>query len=194
MKIPICKVCKKEYEKTISSMQKVCSPSCALALNQIHRDKVKAKDEKSFRDETRRLKKQLNDNDRGKQVKLCQKAFNRYIRARDKGHLCISCGAVPKTDGYIGSGGVHAGHYKSVGAHPELRFEELNVHNQCARCNEKLSGNIVNYRPALIEKIGADQVDWLEGPHKPKKYPIEELKTMATKYNKLARELENEAD
>lgn len=120
-------------------------------------------------------KKKLLDDDRSYQLKQAQAAFNAYIRARDKQEPCISCGRNH-------AGQYHAGHYRTVGANPELRFEELNCHKQCAPCNNHLSGNIVNYRINLIEKIGLASVEWLEGPHDPKKYTIEEIKEIRRIY------------
>ena len=68
----------------------------------------------------------------------------------------------------------------------------MNAHSQCVKCNRNLSGNTVDYRFRLIDKIGIDNVEWLEGPHKAKKYTIDELKEKATYYNGKAKELENE--
>ncbi|WP_205968727.1 recombination protein NinG, partial [Pseudomonas viridiflava] len=56
-------------------------------------------------------------------------------------------------------------------------------------CNTQLSGNIVNYRLALVRRIGITNVEWLEGPHEPQKYTIEELKALTAKYRALTREL-----
>jgi hypothetical protein len=111
-----------------------------------------------------------------------QAAFNRYIRLRDHDKPCISCGRNHQ-------GQWHAGHYRSVGACPELRFEEANVHKQCAPCNDHLSGNIVEYRRGLIERIGIDQVEWLEGNHEAKKYTIEEIKAIKAEYTHKAKEV-----
>jgi hypothetical protein len=41
------------------------------------------------------------------------------------------------------------------------------------------------YRSNLLKKIGLQKVEWLEGPHDPKKYVIEELKAMLTHYQQL---------
>lgn len=115
-------------------------------------------------------------------MKEAQKWFNKFIRLRDSQEPCISCGRHHE-------GQYHAGHYRSVGAAPELRFEELNCHKQCAPCNNHLSGNIVNYRPALIKKIGMKNVEWLEGVHSPKNYTIEDLKQIIETYkNKCKRQ------
>lgn len=127
-------------------------------------------------------KKEFNDNDKSLREKCAQAAFNAYIRGRDSNEPCISCGRYH-------TGQYHAGHYRSRGAHPELRFEELNCHKQCSPCNNHLSGNISNYRPALIDKIGQDKVDWVEGPHEPKKYTCAELKEIEQLYKQKLKDL-----
>lgn len=108
--------------------------------------------------------------------------FNKFIRLRDANDPCISCGR--HHDGQY-----HAGHYRSTGACPELRFEEDNCHKQCAPCNNHLSGNLTNYRPRLIDKIGIERVEWLEGPHEAKKYTIDELKSLISKYKEKVKPL-----
>jgi hypothetical protein len=115
-------------------------------------------------------------------LREAQAAFNRYIRLRDHDKPCISCGRQHQ-------GQWHAGHYRSVGACPELRFEELNVHKQCAPCNDHLSGNIVEYRRGLIERIGIDRVEWLEGNHAAKKYTIEEIRAIKAEYTRKAKDV-----
>ncbi len=62
-----------------------------------------------------------------------QKAFNAYIRARDAALPCISCGETNPPD--LHGGQWDCGHFKTVGAYPELRFEERNAHKQCKSCN-----------------------------------------------------------
>ncbi len=119
-------------------------------------------------------------------AKEAQAAFNKYIRLRDHSEPCISCGRHHQ-------GQYHAGHYRTVGGHPELRFEELNCHKQCSVCNNHKSGNIVEYRINLLKRIGADRLNWLEGPHEPRKYAINELKEIKKEYAKKARDLEKEA-
>lgn len=112
---------------------------------------------------------------RGEWLKELQVIFNKYIRLRDAQKNCISCG------GKLGSK-YDAGHYKSCGAHPELRFEELNVHAQCVRCNQHLSGNLIGYRKGLLIRIGTEKVEWLESKHEPLKLTIEEIKELKKVY------------
>lgn len=150
-----------------------CATNCGLERAQKARDKEKRK-------EVRKAKERLKT--RGEHAREAQAAFNAYIRARDADQPCISCGRHHQ-------GQYHAGHYRTVGANPELRFEELNVHKQCAPCNNHKSGNIVEYRINLVQRIGQDNVDWLEGPHEPKKYTIEQLKEVKREYRRKAREI-----
>lgn len=114
--------------------------------------------------------------------KQAQKAFNEFIRARDSNEPCISCGR-------FHDGQWHAGHYRTVGASPETRYNETNCHKQCAPCNNHLSGNIENYTPNLINKIGEDAFDRLMGSHPLKKWTMEELQELAAHYRQKTREL-----
>ena len=43
----------------------------------------------------------------------------------------------------------------------------------------------------LIEKIGIDNVDWLEGPHEPKKYTCEDLKEIEILYKSKLKDLQS---
>ena len=129
-------------------------------------------------------KKAFRSNDKKLRSDMAQQAFNKYIRFRDKDSVCISCGRNH-------SGQYHAGHYRTRGAHPDLKFEEYNCHKQCAPCNNHLSGNISNYRINLIKKIGIDNVDWLEGPHEPKKYTCEDLKEIEILYKSKLKDLQS---
>ncbi|MNV94691.1 Bacteriophage Lambda NinG protein [compost metagenome] len=61
------------------------------------------------------------------------------------------------------------------------------------KCNRNLSGNAVEYRIRLVTRIGADKVDWLEGPHSARKYTVEEIKAIKAEYRELTRELKREA-
>lgn len=169
-----CKACGGMFTPW-SSLQKVCSQSCAIKLV----DFIKQRD---FKRKTREMRKKLNDKDRGYHIKRAQAAFNKFIRLRDRDEPCISCGRHHE-------GQYHAGHYKTTGAHPELRFEELNCHKQCAPCNNHKSGDITNYRVNLIKKIGVANVEWLEGPHDAQHWTIDELKEITKHYNAKVREI-----
>ena len=88
-----------------------------------------------------------------------QSAFNAYVRWRDRHQGCISCGR--HVGGKFG-GNYDAGHFRSRGSAPHLRFHLWNVHKQCVKCNRYNSGNISEYRVALIWKLGHEKVEYLE--------------------------------
>jgi hypothetical protein len=119
-------------------------------------------------------------------MREAQAVFNRWIRHRDQGQPCISCGRHH-------TGQYHAGHYRSTKAAPELRFSESNVHLQCQPCNTHLSGNIVEYRRGLIAKIGIELVEWIEGHHEPKRYTIDDLKAIKSEYTKRLKAVDTPA-
>ena len=115
-------------------------------------------------------------------AKEAQSAFNAFIRERDADQPCISCGRWH-------NGQYHAGHYLSVGARPELRFTETNVHKQCAPCNTHLSGNAVLFRRGLVAKLGLELVEWLEGPHEPRRDTVDSLKAIKAHYTTLTKQI-----
>lgn len=160
-----CKHCKTQYIPS-RPMQKACSPACALAMVQASRAKVERK-------ETREAKQKAKT--RGDWQREAQAEFNRWVRLRDADLPCISCNRWHH-------GQWHAGHYMSTGARPNLRFDEQNVHKQCSVCNNHLHGNLMNYRRALIQKIGLDAVEGLEADQTPKHYSIEDLKQIKQTY------------
>ncbi|WP_122439744.1 recombination protein NinG [Pseudomonas viridiflava] len=164
--------------------QAVCSPACAIidaprnqakarkALAQVERREIKIRKEA--------LK------SRSDHMKDTQQAFNEWVRHRDASLPCVSCGRHHE-------GKYDAGHYRTVGSNPALRFEPMNCHKQCVPCNQHKSGNVVEYRLELVRRIGIVNVEWLEGPHEPQKYTIEELKALTGKYRALTRELKRAA-
>ncbi|WP_434695185.1 recombination protein NinG [Pseudomonas sp. Z1-14] len=163
--------------------QRVCSPACAILdapTNQANQEKARKSLAQVERREIKVRKEKIKS--RAQHLKDAQTAFNAWIRERDIGLPCVSCGRHH-------NGQWHAGHYRTVGGNPELRFEPLNVWRQCAPCNNHKSGDIVNYRIELVKRIGAEAVEWLEGPHEPKKYTIEQLKAMTAEYRAKTKEL-----
>ena len=178
-----CKACHHPFTPARST-QTACGIDCAMQL--AHEKKVKLA-------ECDRLDNVRKDRARKEKLKSrpelareAQAAFNAWVRLRDADKPCISCGRHHE-------GQYHAGHYLSVGARPELRYEPINVWKQCAPCNTHLSGNAVLFRQALVREIGQDKVDWLEGQHPAKKYAADELKAIRDEYRAKARKLKREA-
>lgn len=171
--------------------QAVCSPDCAIldapknlerarkSLAQVERREIKVRKEK--------LK------SRADHLREAQAAVNEFIRLRDAHLPCISCDSTPTDNDLMTGSRWDAGHYRSVGACPELRFEPLNIHRQCVKCNRNLSGNTVGYRIRLVLRIGTEKVDWLEGPHSARKYTVDEIKAIKADYRAKTREMKRAA-
>ncbi|VEB00995.1 bacteriophage Lambda NinG protein [Klebsiella pneumoniae] len=73
---------------------------------------------------------------------------------------------------YLTGSAIDASHYRSRGAASHLKFNVFNVHSACTRCNRQLSGNAVEYRIRLIERIGLDRVERLETDNEPRRFDI----------------------
>lgn len=179
-----CKQCK-EYSPADGGVKVPAGWFCSFDhATEFARSKAERDRERSQRKATKDAKeglKTLSDH-----LREAQQAFNAYIRERDRGQPCISCGRYH-------AGQKHAGHYLSVGARPNLRFDEQNVNLQCMPCNVHLSGNLINYRIGLIDKIGQDAVDRLESDHEPRRYRIEDVKAIKSEYRKKLREIKKGA-
>lgn len=185
VKAKTCKnpACGVSFKPSFSTAQKVCSWACGLAIAPENREKARKAIAEVGRKEIRAAKERIKP--RTQYLREAQQAFNEWVRLRDAALPCVSCGRHHE-------GQYHAGHYRTVGANPELRFEPLNVHKQCAPCNNHKSGDIVNYRISLLQRIGAANVEWLEGPHEPQRYTIEDLKKIKTDYRAMTKELKRE--
>lgn len=149
-----------------------------------------AKTEKQRKTEQNRVKFQRKrtfvDNDRSKQLAFAQKAFNEFIRLRDKDQPCISCGTKADVQ-YC------AGHFRTRGGAPQLRFNQFNVHKQCNKhCNLELSGNIGEYRLNLIKKIGLEKVEWIEAQNKALNLSVQDIRAIKFYYRRLVRSLKNQ--
>lgn len=180
MKPSKCKVCGSLFTKS-RPLQKVCSPDCAMSLVLSMSDKNAKKKER----EEKRIVRQKLDAMRKKPelTKIAQQAFNSFIRARDKGKPCISCGR-PLSDE---PNSKDAGHFRSVGSAPHMRFIESNCHAQCRHCNNHLGGNHVMYRIGLIERIGLAEVERIERDQDTRKYTKDELIELAKTYREKAK-------
>ena len=166
-KLKKCKECGSEYLPTRFA-QVVCSPICGINHSRKLNEKKVAAARKADTKERKEKIKTYSEF-----LKDLQKVFNEWVRESQRGSKCISCSNPTPSD---------AGHYKSVGANPELRFEPLNVHIQCRKCNGYWGGNLIEYRKGLIQKIGVEKVEWLEGPHEPTKLSVDEIKDLIKVY------------
>jgi len=163
-----CKQCGIEYVP-YTPLQQVCSVLCALEYNS----------EKEVKKRVKEIKKGLLTH--SDYLSALQVVFNKYIRLRDSGKPCVSCGC-KVTEG-------HASHLFSVGAYPNLRFNEDNVHLSCIECNLHKHGNTHEYMLRLPERIGQDRFNkLLEQRNEPNKLTIAEIKILIEKYKNLCKQ------
>lgn len=177
-----CKACGTKFKPHLST-QKACSVRCALDLVPANMDRARKAIEQRERNETKSRKEKLKG--RAEYAKEAQAAINRYVRLRDAHLGCISCDKPASWQGQW-----HCSHFRSVGAAAHLRFNLWNMNKSCSACNNFLSGNIGAYRPALIEKIGQEKVDWLECSNGVARHDIPYLKRLKIVFTKKARRLE----
>ncbi|MBJ9855224.1 recombination protein NinG [Citrobacter freundii] len=193
-KLPRRKCANKECRQwfhPVRDTQTVCGYECATAVAKAQTAKSRAEAQRVEKKRQLEEKKESRDRQAKKRLevkplsyfaKQAQQAFNEFIRYRDRHQPCISCGRYH-------DGQYHAGHFRTTGANPELRFNEDNCHRQCAPCNNHLSGNLTAYRPALIAKIGQARFDALMGPHELPKWKRDDYIRIRDEYRAKLKEL-----
>lgn len=166
-----------------------CSPECGVRLA---KQKREAKERKKAR-ERKRTDRATKERHKTKPelTREAQKAFNEFIRLRDEGKPCICCGRQAIDRSLTGSVW-HAGHYRSTGSAPHLRFHEDNVHRQLAQCNKDGAGRAVDYRIGLIQRIGLERVEALEADQKPKHYTHDQLREIRDTYRARVNQIKRE--
>jgi hypothetical protein len=171
-----CKGCQAKFQPE-RQMQDACSIKCAILVANAKREK---KESAEHRERKRSIKPISHWH------KITQKVFNEYIRLRDYREPCISCGTIDCPEWC-------AGHFRTRGAASHLRYNPENVHKQCNKhCNLELSGNIAEYRPRLIAKIGMDKVEAIENDNDAKKWTYEELKELREHYQPIIKAMKKE--
>jgi len=118
--------------------------------------------------------------------KELQLVFNAFIRKRDEGKPCISCGQFNT---------LQAGHYFAVGGYDGLRFNEFNCNGECVGCNCFNESHLIGYGENLIEKIGLEKYDQLKQQAKDYKmngykFSRSELTELIKVYKQKLKELE----
>ncbi|MCF4130789.1 recombination protein NinG [Klebsiella pneumoniae] len=196
-----CKVCGEYFEPKFHDIRiRWCCPEhgAILAMEECEKEKVKAaakriKEQKEAEKAGRKRRKAKRESFKTKAQwdKEAQSAFNRYIRIRDEGKECVSCGnpLIGKSN-YLTGSAIDASHYRSRGAASHLKFNVFNVHSACTRCNRQLSGNAVEYRIRLIERIGQERVERLESDNEPRRFDIPYLQRIKSIFTRKARALE----
>jgi len=164
--MPRCKNCKDKFEAKHFNQKYCLKEECV----RVWVEAAKVKNWKKTKAKMKADLMTLSD-----YMKIAQQVFNKYIRLRDKGNVCISCQKIPKKE--------NAGHFWNANNHWSVRFDERNVHLQCEHCNTYLSGNLINYRENLLKKIGKDEYYNLEQEsNKTRKFTIDEVKEIIAAY------------
>lgn len=179
VKLRPCKNCRQPFVK-VSAWQKFCRlEACAVAAAM----EAKAKREKA---EAREHKAKLADSKPlAHWLALTERVVNHYVLTRDAKLTCISCGTGRTVQW-------EAGHYHSVGSHPELRFDPININKQCHRCNKDMGGNLAMYAIGLEAKWGKEERDRLDGPHPAAKFTREALAAIRKEFAAMTRQLKKE--
>lgn len=125
-----------------------------------------------------------------------QAAINAYVRIRDQGLPCISCGTpaavIEAKQGWKLGGCWDAGHFISRGVSEQHRFNLWNIHKQCKSCNggEKNKLHVAtvtqNYERNLRFKIGSQKVDFLKHNNNATRFGPEYLERIKRIFTKKA--------
>lgn len=177
-----CRACGGPF-KPINSLDKFCTRPCAQSMAKpvAPRTQIKAKAQGRDTSKSTGLRKKSGVT-KGDVTQRTQAVVNAYIRVRDSGRGCISCGRVGLP--------LEAGHYKTVGAFPELRFNYDNIHGQCADCNRHKPVSPVQFRVGMVERIGEARTLALEnGTQGPCHHTIDDLKLIADDARERTKEL-----
>lgn len=116
---------------------------------------------------------------RSQLVKKLDKVFSEFIRLRDDGKGCVTCGDI-KTWREMQNC-----HFYSRGRQ-NTRWDETNCHSGCYRCNVLLKGNYIPYTIFMIDTYGREHVENLEKLSKStNKITTVKLKEMLEYYTKV---------
>lgn len=173
VKPKLCKECRNPF--TPHGMVLVCSFECAVAYGKKTAAKLSARKAKEVKAKERKQKADFRKTDLKWLKAKAQECCNRFIRLRDELCACISCGTMADIK-------YDAGHFIPAGRCIPLRYDELNIHKQCTRCNTRMSGNLTAYEAALRIKLGDEVVEWLKGPHEPVRYRAEDYLRIIEEY------------
>ena len=177
-----CRICRVRLEVgqgIVNGLDFVCGIEHLAELGLQRAQKQKDEQRKAKKRELKQRREKLKS--RTDWLREAQQVFNAFIRERDKALPCVSCGKPPSGNRNGGSTR-DAGHYRTVGACSALRFDEHNVHAQCVECNQHKSGNLIEYRIGLRQRIGEAGVEALETTNPLRRWTIEEAKTIKAEY------------
>lgn len=204
-----CKICRERKPVTggfINGLDFVCSTDHLADLGLMRAAKQKAKEQqqkaKQQKAETRAKKQALKPD--GQLMAEAQKAVNGYVRERDRGLPCISCGRpeheIEAEQGWKTGGAWDAGHFRSRGAAGHLRFNLWNIHRQCKSCNagsakyaHKAETTAKGYEQHLRQKIGDKRVEWLKNHNEITRFSRDYFQRIGRIFRARTRQLQRRA-
>lgn len=180
-----CRICKNPFKPRFSPLERVCwDVECKSSEAMAKLQQIKDIEAKNQRKRLKVMKSELMTTQQW--VVKAQVYFNKFIRLRDEGNGCVSCGTSLRNKKF------DAGHFYNANNHWGLRFHESNVHGQCVKCNRDLHGNLLEYRKRIIERIGTDGLEALEkSAYDTRKFTRDELIEIYTKYKAKCRLYQN---
>lgn len=176
-----CRECQSQFIQ-MTSLHVYCSVPCSVKGTQKKREEKEARawavKKKAWGEDLKTWSDYYQD---------ALKVFNEYIRLRDKDKPCISCGAA------AGTYKISAGHFHPQGTYKAVAMHEDNCHAQCwYNCNKNKHGNLSEYRPRLIERIGFERVEAIDILRNTDFKPsIPELIALKVKYRKKIKALQS---
>lgn len=179
-----CKECKELFTPIYSTVQMVCSPKCAYAYSKRRDTDIKEQNSVLLEKMAKERKERIGLTTLLESVKT---VCHTYIKLRDNGKPCISCGTQWHKD-------FQAGHFYKAELFSSLKFDENNIHGQCVKCNIRLEGNLNDYELNLPKRILKPLYDELKDKaQKDKqnnfKWCREDLKAIRTYYRNKIKEI-----
>ncbi len=176
-----CVICNELFTPQYTSLQKACSPLHAIQYSKL-KEAAKVSSLNKLRNE------KIDLETLSKALDNTRIIVNKFIRMRDKGKNCISCGFPLK-------GVYDAGHVFSVNQHSGIRFYEPNIFGQCMQCNRYNEGEHVKAKLNAKERLTVSEYDNLEKRAKialriPYTWTRTELKEIRKEFSNKIKQLE----
>ncbi len=176
-----CRHCLKPFKPRYNTLERSCREYQCLVLEAMV--KVRERASEDVKNSKIRLKEWKSNLETVQSLtKKAQAVFNSFIRLRDAGKPCISCGKLL-------AGKFDAGHYYSSGGHKAVTFDERNCHGQCVYCNRHLHGNLLNYQIGLVQRIGEELFDLSALAHDTRKFTKFELQEIIEIYKQKCKDI-----
>lgn len=119
-------------------------------------------------------------------IRKYDEAFSQYIRVKDAVDgeaTCVTCGVTASWKD------LQNGHFYTRGRFP-TRWDEMNCHVQCYRCNIALKGNYIVYTKYMIDRYGREAVDELEVKSlSTQKLTSQEMRDLIVYYRQMVKKL-----